>query len=151
MAAVMKVHDARRDSLLTDMILKELTLAEPPDLIQYVYGREGKAHIAAVAPVVEKAWLLGDPDASRIFEGTAQTLAGLVVTVRDRKWPPEAEIVWSHGGGLLSKTSGLLERITEILRDTSHGLRYIPPEGDALEGGVRLLQRRIRAGEAMTF
>ncbi len=73
----------RPRTILSELLNRELGLKSRTDLIAYVY-RDGKSHIAALAPLVEQAAKQDDSVANRILSDNASALADLVIGAADQ-------------------------------------------------------------------
>ena len=78
--AFTKEDDGRLEKTsLYDLIMRRLSLKEPYDIISYVSETLGnkRDEIAKLAPILNEAALLGDPEAIRIYREAAIELASL--------------------------------------------------------------------------
>jgi len=120
LAAVVRQFDGRGPkTLLTELVLDQMRLANPTDLIHAVYG--GGVHryaIASIAPVVERAADDGDAVAAEIIDRAAGELAGAASSVIARlgmRGDPFPTVL-SGGvfGGLPSLVGKVAAHIAEI-------------------------------------
>ncbi|XP_078432719.1 actin-like ATPase superfamily protein [Wolffia australiana] len=85
LTAVVRAHDGRgRKTSLTQVILCELGLESPEELIGWTYADSSWARIAALVPVVVSAAEAGDPVAENILQDAAAELAASVKAVVQR-------------------------------------------------------------------
>jgi len=76
-----KEDDGRLEkTALYDLLMERLSLKEPYDIISFVSDTLGnkRDEIAKLAPILNEAALIGDPEAIRIYRGGALELAALV-------------------------------------------------------------------------
>ncbi|RKL66588.1 ATPase [Salipaludibacillus neizhouensis] len=83
---ITKAYDMReKNTILTDLVLKELALEHPKDLISYIYGRKPeKKDIARLAKQVMEAVSHGDDVAEEILIGAANELVSHVESLHKK-------------------------------------------------------------------
>lgn len=139
LVAIMEAFDGRGPkTMLTDMIFGHLGLKDPPDLLDWVYRRgNGKAEIAGLSWITEKAALAGDEAAIAIFDKAAADLARQTAAVA-KHLPPEG-LVCVITGSNLTKAPILREKLAALQPD----IRFIVSEKDAAEGCLIMAKEMI--------
>ncbi|KAB1222821.1 N-acetyl-D-glucosamine kinase [Morella rubra] len=85
LTAVVKAHDGRGpQTMLTDSILKALSLSSPDELIGWTYADPSWARIAALVPEVVSCAEAGDEIANKVLDDAVQELALSVRAVVQR-------------------------------------------------------------------
>ena len=120
--AVCRAADGRgKATALSAAILGHLGLAAERELIGWVYGREGWAHVAELAPLVMQAAAAGDQVAAEICDAAAAELCESVCAVASKLRLGQVEHAFPlvMAGGVLSQGSEiatrLVARVTEAL------------------------------------
>ena len=136
LTAVMESFDGRiGPTVLTDMIFDRLHLSDHKALIDWVYRQgNGKAEIAALSDLCDKAAEDGDQAARAIMERAAGELARLVAAVaKNLDLPPEDRCCVCAGGNLVhsQQLRGLL---TQELESLLPGGRILLSQRDAADG-----------------
>ncbi|MDD6174618.1 MAG: BadF/BadG/BcrA/BcrD ATPase family protein [Firmicutes bacterium] len=139
LTAVMEAFDGRGpETLLTELIFRELSLQEPAELIDWVYCRgNGKSEIAALSRLCEQAAQEGDPAAEAIFDRAAAQLARMAKAVA-AKLPAENRVCVCSGGNLVQSRL-LLQRLKALLP----GIRLTHSEKDAADGCLLMAGRAL--------
>ena len=139
LTAVMEAFDGRGpETLLTDLIFRQLSLREPMELIDWTYRRgNGKSEIAALSRLCEQAVLAGDPAAEAIFDRAAAQLARMTAAVAARL-PAENRICVCSGGNLV-KSPLLRQRLAAL----QPGIRLVLSERDAADGCLLMAKERM--------
>jgi glucosamine kinase len=121
--------DDRQDSNtgLTPLVLSTLKLAQPRDLLHWLYHAETHRHreIAALAPLVIGAAEAGDEGAHELVVSAAGRLAALG-RITARRLHMEAP-AFAFAGGLLQQPNLLSRQVCEALHLTAFPQRLHPP------------------------
>ena len=141
LAAVVRQWDGRgEDTLLSRLVVRELDLHTPQELVGYVYSGD-KSHVAAVSRLVLEAALARDPVAESIYEKNGAELA-LLAAATARKLDMEQGKVALLGGQLVHDP--LLRRILEAkLARSAPGLTCVDPEQDAAAGAALMALAKL--------
>lgn len=132
--AVVRAVDGRgRETALVDAALGALGIADPYDLIPWLYGGEAPARaLAGLAPLALSCAEAGDPVARSLVDAAAAELALAARAVRVRLGPTAAAVAFT--GGLLTAPNPLSAAVCARL-----GLAEIPlPQFDAVTGAALL-------------
>lgn len=142
LAAVVRQWDGRgENTLLSQLVVRELNLHDPQELVGYVYSGD-KSHVAAVSRLVLEAALAQDPVAEHIYEKNGAELA-LLVTATAQKLDMEYGKVALLGGQLVHDP--LLRCILEAkLAQLAPGLACVDPEQDAAAGAALMSLAELR-------
>jgi N-acetylglucosamine kinase-like BadF-type ATPase len=136
--AVMQAHDGRAPAtLLTELVLKQRGLSEPPELVRNIYAIDSpQLEVASLSNLVEQAAGRGDRVAAAILEGAAQALAQMLAVIYPRLGTADAPLVITGGtiihGAHLKAT---FHHACETLGLTFSVVRYVP---EPAEGAVQL-------------
>lgn len=108
---IMESYDGReKKTQLTDLVLKELGLDEPLEIIDYVYNPEiSKENIADLTPFLFEAIRAGDEIARKIIEEATSELLEMVVTVIKRLNLNEKEQIIALSGGVFENSKIMRE------------------------------------------
>ncbi len=110
---------------LTDIVLRELNLANPRDLIRWLYAEPRNAEIARFAPLVLEQAEAGDAVASRLVAEAVQHLAGHITAIREILNFPDAPIAFA--GGLLTRPNALSSGLSRQLHLPTTPMPKHPP------------------------
>jgi N-acetylglucosamine kinase-like BadF-type ATPase len=122
---------------LTDALLQDCGLADPDQLIDFVYARQDRRFWAQRAPVVTAMAGQGDPAALAILDAAADALAALAARVLDRLDRPGPVVL---GGGFAVHQPTLQRAVRERLPGTEVRVLTDAPA----TGAVRLAAALIR-------
>jgi N-acetylglucosamine kinase-like BadF-type ATPase len=131
---VMRAHDGRGPStLLTELVLEQRGLSEPPELVRSIYeGDSPRLEVASLSHLVEEAAGRDDVVAAAILEESAQELARTVAVVYPKLGASVCPLVIT-GGTILHGThlKAAFHRACETLGLTFSAVRYVlePAEG----------------------
>ena len=141
LAAVVRQWDGRGEStLLSQLVIRDLNLHDPQELVGYVYGGD-KSRVAAVSRLVLEAALARDPAAERIYEKNGAELA-LLAAATARKLDMDHGKVALLGGQLVHDP--LLRSILEArLAQSAPGLACVDPEQDAAAGAALMALAKL--------
>jgi glucosamine kinase len=123
---------------LLDAGLAFFGLAEPFDLIPFVYEGFDKARIARFAREVGRARDSGDPLALDIFGEAALALAGLVDSVAARLGASIARQRLSFRGGLIEGDRRLREAVETFIHASRPDIAIVPAAEDSAAGACIL-------------
>jgi N-acetylglucosamine kinase-like BadF-type ATPase len=106
-------------TLLTDLVLKQMQLATPAEVIHAIYDRGLQRHaIAGIADVVQRATEAGDAVAAEILDRAATELATAAASVVTRLGMRGDVFPTVLAGGIFkgipSLASGLTTRLAEV-------------------------------------
>jgi N-acetylglucosamine kinase-like BadF-type ATPase len=103
-AAVMRAHDAARETTLFDRIAREWTISSREELV--VKANDNTASdFAALFPVVQKAAAAHDEVAEEIMRRAGAELAQLALAVLRRLWNPGDPVRVAVAGGVFANSS----------------------------------------------
>ena len=144
LTAVVQAFDGRqKETVLTELIFRQLSVPDIGGLIHYVYGTADKSHIAALAPLVEEAGRMGDEAALRILNQNGEALARLVEAVYHQL--KMEEISLSLLGGLLIHDTLLKETALQAINILLPAIHMEAPKMDAACGAALLALSTYRA------
>lgn len=108
---IMKSFDGReKTTVLTELVLKELGIEEPLEIIDYVYNPEiSKENIADLTPLLFEAIRAGDDIAREIVDNAADDLLEMVKTVIERLELSEKDQIISFSGGVFENSQIMKE------------------------------------------
>lgn len=116
---------------LTEIVLHELNLEKPRDLIRWLYAQSRNAEIAQLAPLVIEQAEVGDRIASGLIAEAIQHLIGHVTALRETLNFPDAPIAFA--GGLLTHPNVLSSGLCRHLHLPAIPVpRYAPVIGAVL-------------------
>lgn len=122
---------------------EELVLEHDTDiLVRYLEHSPSRTTVAALAPLVAKAAVEGDGEATSVFVTGAAELARLAVTLSDMLgYRKDEEVLVSYTGGMFNTGTLLLHRLEEAL--TAADKRFIirPPRYAPQEGAIHAASR----------
>jgi N-acetylglucosamine kinase len=121
LSAVVRQFDGRGPATrLTDLILTEMHLADPRELVHQVYYRDvHRQSIAALAGVVQAAAAAGDVVASDILARAASELSAAAVSVIGRLGMQREAFPIVLAGGIFRGVPSLAHAVTPVLRDAA--------------------------------
>lgn len=139
-----QTYDKRiSDSVILDLVLKELNCNSIEDIIRYTYNPNwNKANIAALAPLLLKAMEEGDVHANHICKKAVDNLVNLVL--------PTAEILnLKEGnlallGGILTHYIPIKEMLIQKLSMVLPTLKIITPLNDSVTGAAKIALNRYK-------
>src|SRR6187200_1436024 len=151
LSAVVRQFDGRGPTtLLTDMVLEQMGLGSPTEVIHAVYDHGlSRRSIAAIATVVQRACDAGDAIASEILDRAAAELtsaASSVITRLDMRGE-EFRIVLS--GGIFAGIPALVPNINARLPEVAPRSRVRPLDVEPAMGAVRLALATAQGAVAM--
>ena len=140
--AVLAAHDGRAPATaLSELILRECSLAAPPDLVRWVYReRIPTAEIAALAPLVEQAAEAGDGIAQAILQQAGNHLADSVQAVATRLSFSGA-IPLAMAGGVILRSRQIADCFRHAAAEKGLLLEPITPVLEPAIGAIRIAQR----------
>lgn len=143
LSAVMRSEDHRNPpTVMRDLVLDELYLNDPKELIQFIYDPEvGKKEIAALAPIVMKGYEAREEAAIRILDKAAEELSSLVVPVANQLQLRSGSLALC--GGLLQKNTVLQNLVRKKLKDKLPLMECVEPSKDAAYGAIIYAMRRL--------
>ncbi len=108
---IMKSFDGREKSTeLTELVLKELGIEEPLEILDYVYNPEiSKENIADLTPLLFEAIRAGDDIAREIVDNAADNLLEMVKTVIGKLKLSEKDQIISLSGGVFENSKIMKE------------------------------------------
>lgn len=142
--AVLAAHDGRAPATaLSERILRECSLAAPPDLVRWVYReRIPTAEIAALAPLVEQAAETGDGIAQAILQQAGNQLADSVQAVATRLSFSGA-IPLAMAGGVILRSRQIADCFRHAAAEKGLLLEPITPVLEPAIGAIRIAQRLL--------
>lgn len=128
------------ETCLAEWILESCRLRDRRELIAYVY-QGGKSHIAGAAPLVERAFLAGDPAAEAIMRDNAESLVELAVSAAEKLALRDAPVALM--GGVLEGDTVMRRLFTERLAVLRPDLRCTAPRRSAAAGAAMMALKEM--------
>lgn len=142
-AHLAKVYDGYgKPTMLKELFAREYDLSSRDKIIAYVYKGD-KSAVAALSPLVEKAYWAGDEVASDIIRRNAKDLADNCICVADKLGLESGYIATL--GGLLSHETCMRVEFEKLLKALRPGFECVYPLNNALNGALILAKET--AGE----
>ncbi len=144
--AIMRSFDGRQQSTsLTGVILEELNLNSPTDLIGWTYvAGNGKMEVAALARFVHEEAGKGDPVASEILNTQADLLLEIIEPVYRGLFSDEKEptpiALW---GGNLIHAKPYQQRVLDLLAKSDMNVEPVIREEKAVVGAAKYMLRNL--------
>ena len=133
LSAVARMYDGYgKPTILKDLISQELILDTAKKIVSYVYSND-KSAVAALSPIVDKAYMRGDAMATQIVHSNAEALVQLVQAVASRLDLPSCNVALL--GGLLENETALKAEFVDLLHSSTN-LHCVSPLHSAAEGAV---------------
>ncbi len=147
LAAVTRSLDGRGEpTRLTPMVLEELGISGPEELVEALYGREFRPdRIATLAPLVVQAAEEGDAVAGHLLACAGRELACAAIAVATSLGLHRRTFEVAFCGGALRNAAALRRVLADELRAAAPGARLIAPRLRPVEGAVLLALRHFRA------
>ncbi len=139
--AVSQASERRAEKTsLTYIVLRELNLAKPRDLIRWLYAEPRNAEIARFAPIVLEQTEAGDAVASRLVAEAVHYLAGHITALREILNFPDAPIAFA--GGLLTHPNALSSGLCRQLHLAAIPMPKHPPVVGAVLLALEMLAQQ---------
>ena len=133
LSAVARMYDGYgQPTILRDLLAQELKLDTAERIVSCVYSND-KSAVAALSPIVDKAYSTGDAVATQIIRSNAEALAQLVKAVASRLNFNSCNVALL--GGLLENETALKAEFIDLLH-SSTDLHCVSPLHSAAEGAV---------------
>lgn len=138
LAAVVRAQDGRGPrTLLTDLVFAQLKVVDVGGLVQFTYDPQtDKKQIAALAPLVARAYEAGDEAAKAVVEKACRELALLVEPVARALHMEDGVLALT--GSILLRDKAVREGTAALLRMRFPGMRLAEPKSDAAAGAALL-------------
>ena len=134
LSAVARMYDGYgKPTILRDLVSQELILNTAEKIVSYVYSND-KSAVAAISPLVDKAYAMGDTVATQIIRNNAASLVQLVSTVASRLCLKSCDVALL--GGLMEHETALRKEFEKLMAENDPGLRCVSPLRSAAEGAV---------------
>ena len=134
LSAVARMYDGYgKPTILKDLISQELILDTAEKIVSYVYSND-KSAVAALSPLVDKAYAMGDTVATQIIRSNAEALVQLVKAVASRLCLESCDVALL--GGLMEHETALRKEFEKLMAENDPGLRCVSPLRSAAEGAV---------------
>lgn len=121
---------------LKDLLIEASGATGANELLHRFYTDEyPRERVAAYAPLVDRAAVLGDAIAGDILKGAAQSLATLLAATRNQLFRPEEPVAVSYTGGVF-RSRILLERFRMLVELDANAVQppvYGPAAGSLIE------------------
>jgi N-acetylglucosamine kinase-like BadF-type ATPase len=119
LVAVAREYDGRGPrTLLTELVLNEMKLGSPTELIHAVYVRGmHRFAIASIAPIVHRAAAGGDATASEILDRAARELATAAGSVITRLGMRGDAFVTVLSGGVFRGIPSLVDKVARLVAE----------------------------------
>jgi N-acetylglucosamine kinase-like BadF-type ATPase len=140
---IMRVYDGRdRDSGIVKAVLDQLMLAEPENIINWVYGANYSIdRVAALAPIICALAEQGDWRARAILADSTQGLRQIALAVIHRLQLHHTSFRLLLSGGLLQNTQIFRDQLVDLIRAECPQVKLIDPQYPPICGAVlRALQ-----------
>ena len=124
-------------TVLGETILRELSLNEPNDLIQWIQGAN-KKQVASLAPAIFTAWTKHDRHAREIIESSAHSLAADAIKCAARLENSDATVQFILAGSVLLKQPRFAEMVAQGIRQKWPQAVVTPLKREGAWGGVNL-------------
>ena len=133
LSAVARMYDGYGEpTILKDLLARELKLDTAEEIVSYVYSND-KSAVAALSPIVDKAYSMGDAVATQIIRSNAEALVQLVKAVASRLDFNSCNVALL--GGLLENETALKAEFVDLLHSSTK-LHCVSPLHSAAEGAV---------------
>jgi N-acetylglucosamine kinase-like BadF-type ATPase len=116
--------------MLYEIMRRHFSLESDLDVCARIYGdsRIQRSDLAAVAPVIARAALAGDAQATALFMLAADELTQMVRTVREQlAVPPRTPLSVSYSGGMFQQLELVLEPLRSRLEADTQVYCLVPP------------------------
>ena len=134
LSAIARMHDGYGEpTILKDLLARELKLDTAEKIVSYVYSND-KSAVAALSPIVDKAYSMGDAVATQIIRSNAEALVQLVKAVASRLNFNSCNVALL--GGLLESQTALRKEFEILMAENAPSLHCVPPLHSAAEGAV---------------
>jgi len=142
-SAVVRANDGRAsETVITEMVNRQLNMTTVAEMIGFVYdARTHKKDIAALAPILSEACLLGDQAALGIAHRSAASLFELVISVVEKLSLQEGSLAMA--GSVLLKNHFVQTALVDMLQEKYPKLQCITPKQDASIGAVLMALERL--------
>ncbi|WP_372632459.1 BadF/BadG/BcrA/BcrD ATPase family protein [Cohnella sp.] len=138
-AASLRSFDDREPyTELLPRLMEETGINSPEQFIPFIYRQEGKRHIAALARVVNEAFLAGDRKAEFILIEAADELALMARTVIGKLRFDSSRIPLVCSGGVFSSIDAVFERFVRQVTATGLPIEVIKPVHNAAYGAAKI-------------
>lgn len=143
LAAVVRAQDGRGPrTLLTDLVFAQLKVVDVGGLVQFTYDpKTDKKQIAALAPLVARAYEAGDEAAKAVVEKACRELALLVGPVARALHMEDG--VLALCGSILLRDKTVRAGTAALLRASFPGMRLAEPKSDAAAGAALLALEKL--------
>lgn len=136
--AAVRAYDRRGpDTLLAPMLAAQYGLDNVEKIIYYVYEKQKKEMIAAIAPLVSRACEAGDGVALEIVSRAAGELASLAGAVLGHGQLAQGKMALM--GGAIGGCGALKRGCVGLLQSAYPRLTLVEPAGSAVDGALLLL------------
>ena len=134
LSAVARMYDGYGEpTILKDLLAQEMKLDTAEKIVSYVYSND-KSAVAALSPIVDKAYAMGDAVATQIIRSNAKALVQLVKAVASSLDFNSCDVALL--GGLMEHETALRKEFEKLMSENDYGLRCIRPLRSAAEGAV---------------
>ncbi len=138
-AAAMRSFDGREPPTeLLPRLMEAIGIESPEQFISFVYRQAGKQHIAALARIVNEAYLAGDQKAAHILTEAADELALMALTVLGKLRFDVQPIPLVCSGGVFSRIDAVYERFVQQVSASSFPIETIKPTRNAAYGAAKI-------------
>lgn len=130
MKRVMKAYDERGPkTLLTKLILNNLDLTTPPEIINYLYDPKiGKKDIAHLAPLIITGVKKGDKVAIEVLDSVVNELENMLFTIINKlKWHKANKTI-TLGGGVFENSELVRKKFIKQVKGKNKSLFFKEPK-----------------------
>jgi N-acetylglucosamine kinase-like BadF-type ATPase len=151
LSAVVRQFDGRGPATrLTELVLAEMQLATPSELIHAIYDRGlQRPLVAGLAHVVQQAMLAGDAVAAHILARAAEELVGAAASVVTRLGMRGDVFPTILAGGIFKAIPALSADVCERMAEVAPRSEVRPLEVEPAEGAVTLALAAARGSLAL--
>lgn len=144
LAATVRAHDGRiAETVIADMVYGQLQLSTVQQIVGFVYNKEtNKKDIAALAPILSEACVLGDAAALAIAEKNAASLVEIAVPVVEKLAMQQGSLAMA--GSVLLNNSHVRDAFVGRMGSLYPNLSCIAPKKDAASGAVLMALNRLK-------
>jgi N-acetylglucosamine kinase-like BadF-type ATPase len=137
--AAFRSHDGRESpTSLLELILKELGFERVEQLLPYVYQKAGKQDIAALAKLVNEAYMAGDETAARILTNAINELYQMTRTIIRALEFENKEIALVCNGSVFGRIDYVYREFAKRVTDEFPLIRVVTPKRDAAFGAAQI-------------
>lgn len=141
--AVVRAHDGREGkTILASMVFEQLKMSSIGEVIGFLYHKDtNKRDIAALAPILTKAFAEGDEAARQIAQKCCRELVKLMSPVVERLGLENCSLAMA--GSILQKDEFIQRGFIEAVKIKYPGVACTTPRNDAAYGAVLMALENV--------